>query len=347
MRRPIALGARLAWLLGLLLTACAASTAQPAANSQLPTALITLATAPPAAPTPQPTAPPATPTPAPTAPPATPTPPQRWRFVVLGDTRTEGLKPPEVTYQIVERAAQAQPAIVLALGDLIYAMDTREQVRQQWQSWREAVAPLGANPERGAPWLLPTPGNHDVQGHSWATDLFAEAFSELPSNGPPGLDRRAYALDYGGVRFISLDSERFEAMHLLDDAQLGWLEAELRDNPNRFTIVFSHDPAFPVGPHAGSSLDAYPQARDRFWKLLRDYHATAYFAGHEHLYNRRAIDGVQQIIAGTSGSFVYSGFGGEFYHYLVGEVGADAIDIVVYDQGGQERDRFTLPAATR
>jgi hypothetical protein len=266
-----------------------------------------------------------------------------WRFVVLGDTRTEGLKPPNVTYQIIERAAQAQPAIVLAMGDLINALDTREQVRQQWQFWRAAVAPLGASPEHGAPWLLPTPGNHDVQGHSWATELFAEAFPELPANGPPGLDRRTYAVDYRGVRFISLDSERFDAMHLLDDAQLGWLEERLRDNPNRFTIVFSHDPAFPLGPHVGSSLDAYPQARDRFWQLLRDYKASAYFAGHEHLYNHQVLDGVHQIVAGTSGSFVYGGFGGEFYHYVVGEVGPDALTLVVYDQDGQERDRFVLP----
>ena len=35
--------------------------------------------------------------------------------------------------------------------------------------------------------------------------------------------------------------------------------------------------------------------------------------------------------------------GGEFYHYVVGEVGADGIAFMVYDQNGEERDRFTLP----
>ncbi len=275
------------------------------------------------------------------APSATPA-PQPWRFVVLGDTRTSGLKPPDVTYQIVERAAQAQPAIVLAVGDLINALDSQDQVREQWRNWREAVAPLVASEQRPDPWLLVTPGNHDVQGNRWATDLLVEAFPELPANGPAGFERRAYAVDYRGVRFISIDSESYGGAHRLGDQQLGWLEAQLRDNPNRYTIVFSHDPAYPVGPHVGSSLDAYPQDRDRLWQLLRDYRVSAYIAGHEHLYNHQRIDGVDQIVAGTSGSAIYGGYGGEFYHYLVGEVGADGITITVYDRQGEERDRFTL-----
>ena len=256
--------------------------------------------------------------------------------MVLGDTRTEGLKPPELTYTIVERASKAQPQVVLCVGDMIDALDNQDEVRQQWRFWREAVAPLGAR------YLLVTPGNHDVQGNAWATDLLIEAFPELPANGPAGFERRAYTFDYNGVRFISLDSEQFADNNRLGEAQLGWLETQLRDNPNRFTLVFSHAPAYPVGPHIGSSLDVYPQERDRLWQLLRDYKVTAYIAGHEHLYNHQQIDGVQQLIIGTSGSAIYGGFGGEFYHYLVAEVGTEALSMVVYDLDGQERDRFVL-----
>lgn len=334
LRRLFALPALLA------LAACGAPAAV-APTAQLPTAVVRLQATPP------PTSAPA-PSPSPTvarvsAPSPSPTPEPPWRFVVLGDTRTAGLNPPEVTYQIVEQAAQAQPAIVLTVGDMIDTLDTQAEVRQQWQNWREAVAPLGSNPARGEPWLLVTPGNHDVQSHDWTTGLLTEAFPELPSNGPPGFERRSYVVDYRDVRFVSLDSESRDAMHLLDDAQLDWLEAQLRENTRRYTIVFSHDPAYPVGPHIGSSLDAYPQARDRLWQLLAEHRVTAYIAGHEHFYNRQAIGGVQQIIAGTSGSFIYSGYGGEFYHYLVGQVGPGGIEFTVFDQQGAERDRFTLP----
>ncbi|HEX5688360.1 MAG TPA: metallophosphoesterase [Roseiflexaceae bacterium] len=266
----------------------------------------------------------------------TPPTPQPWRFVVLGDTRTEGLKPPDITYALVERARQAQPEVVLCVGDMINALDTQDEVREQWRFWREAVAPLGAEH------VLVTPGNHDVQGNAWATDLLVAAFPELPTNGPPGFEQRAYAFDYQGVRFISLDSEQFANDNRLGEQQLHWLETQLRDNPNRYTIVFSHAPAFPVGPHVGSALDVYPQERDRLWQLLRDYKVTAYVAGHEHLYNHQEIDGVQQIIVGTSGSWPYGGFGGDFFHYAVAEVSPEALSFVVYDQEGQERDRVVL-----
>jgi 3',5'-cyclic-AMP phosphodiesterase len=262
--------------------------------------------------------------------------------VVLGDTRTAGLRPPEVTYQIVEHAATAEPEIVLCVGDMINALDTRGQVREQWRSWREAVAPL--NPQRvDAPWLLVTPGNHDVQGNAWATELLAEVFPELPNNGPTGYERRTYSVDYRGVRFVSLDSETFGDLHHLGETQLDWLEGQLRDNPNQHTIVFSHDPAYPLGPHVGSSLDAYPADRDRLWQLLHNYGVTAYIAGHEHLYNHQEIAGVHQIVAGTSGSTIYTGYGGEFYHYVVGEVGPEGITITAYNRQGEERDRFVLP----
>jgi hypothetical protein len=270
-----------------------------------------------------------------------PTPQPSWRFVVIGDTRTAGLDPPPVTAQIVEHASQEHPHIVLTVGDMINALDDQDSVREQWRRWRSVMAPLGAQ-TTASPWLLVTPGNHDVQSHAWATDLLVEAFPELPANGPPGFDRRTYRVDYNNVRFISIDSERFNALHQLGDEQLTWLETQLRDNPNRYTIVWSHDPAFPAGPHVGSSLDAYPHDRDRLWVLLKQYHVTAYIAGHEHLYNRSEHDGVTQLIIGASGSYVYQGFGGEFYHYLVGEVTPEGIQVTIHDEQGVIQDQFTL-----
>jgi Icc protein len=311
--------------------ATATSVPRPAPTAALPT--------PAATPAPAPTipAPAAAPAAAPTAVdlPAVASGP--WRFVILGDTRTSGLMPPPTMNRIVARARDARPAVVIGLGDLVKSLNDPASVRQQWRNWKDAVAPLGAKH------ILPTPGNHDVESGAWTQPLLAEAFPELPANGPPGQERLAYAFDYGGVRFISLNSETYGAAHRLGEAQLTWLAAQLRDNPNRATVVFTHDPAYPVGSHVGSSLDAYPQERDRLWALLRDNGATVFLAGHEHLYNRRTINGVVQVIAGTSGSYPYSGWGGDFYHYIVGEVSLRAVTMVVYDIEGVERDRFDLP----
>lgn len=272
---------------------------------------------------------------------ATPTPIPPWRFVVLGDTRTSGFDPPQVTYDIVELASTAQPHITLALGDLILSKDNRADVDTQWQNWLAAVAPLGAN-ATATNWLLVTPGNHDVESGGWAIERMAMAFSNLPSNGPSGLTHLAYTRDYRNVRFISIVSERYNDYHRIDD-QLSWLEEQLKNNPQPYTIVFSHAPAYPVGPHIGSSLDAYPDGRDRLWALLKKYKVTAYIAGHEHLYSRSSHDGLTQLIIGTSGSEIYTGAGGAFYHYAVAEVSSQHISIIIYDNKGRERDRFVLP----
>jgi hypothetical protein len=270
--------------------------------------------------------------------------PQPWRFVVFGDTRTAGMDPPDVLFELVAAATTAQPELTLAVGDLIKAEPDPTLVAEQWRRWQAAMAPLGLS-ARVMPWLLVTPGNHDVEGGSWADAAMAAAFPDLPSNGPAGLERRTYRYDYRGVRFISITSERYGDPHRISD-QLQWLEQQLQQNPNRYTIVFSHDSAFPVGPHVGSSLDAYPVDRDRFWALLKQYQVTAYIAGHEHLYNRQIIAGVPQLIIGVSGSFPYIGYGGDFYHYLMVEVGPDQLTGVVYDRFGIEQDRFNLPART-
>ena len=118
---------------------------------------------------------------------ATATPPPVWRFVVLGDTRTSGFDPPQVTKDIVAKASSANPEITLAVGDLILSKSTPTDVDTQWQNWRAAVQPLG----KGASipdWLLVTPGNHDVESAAWAIDRMAAAFPELPTNGPSGLE---------------------------------------------------------------------------------------------------------------------------------------------------------------
>lgn len=280
-----------------------------------------------------------TPLPSPTDTPSPiPTPAfQPWRFVVLGDTRTSGLKPPQVAYDLIDQARLGRPEVALAVGDLINALTTMPEVREQWRYWREAATALDAGH------VLVTPGNHDVSRRKWSASMMVAAFPELPRNGPTGYPL-TYALDYRGVRFISLQSESYDEPHRIGAAQLAWLEMQLRDNPSRYTIVFSHDPAYPVGPHVGSSLDVYPAERDQFWRLLREYRATAYIAGHEHLYNHKQIDGVDQIIVGTSGSGIYRGYGGDFFHYLAADVEPDAIAVAVYDRDGKERDRFSLPA---
>lgn len=310
------------------------TTAAPTATPVPPTATPVPPTSTPA-PTPTP-APTATATPSPTP---MPTPTPRFepiKFGVLGDIRTAGLKPPQVAYQIIERMKLEKPDAVLLVGDIINAESVAPTVRQQWNNIVEALnsfAPAA---------MLPTVGNHDTNGLKPVLPLFTEAFPKLPANGPENYKGITYSYDVGSVHFVSITSEHPERFHFLGQAQLDWLERDLTANKKPYTFVFSHDPAYPVGPHVGSALDAYPKDRDRLWSIMKANRVTAYICGHEHLYNRSVKNGVTQLVIGTSGSAIYGGYGGEFYHYAVFTVTRQGIEVAVTDSLGRQRDAFTL-----
>jgi Icc protein len=284
-------------------------------------------------PTPTPTITPVPPTatPAPTPTPAF----KPLNFGVVGDIRTAGPKPPQVAYQILERLKADKPQAVILVGDIINAGTTAPVVREQWNNVNKAIAALAPGT------ILPTVGNHETNGIAGVLPYFNEAFPALPDNGPGKYKGITYSYDAGSVHFVSLTSEYPTRFHYVGD-QLDWLEADLKANKQPYTFVFSHDPAYPVGPHTGSSLDAYPKDRDRLWKIMQTYKVTAYICGHEHLYNRSQQGGLTQLVIGTSGSAIYGGYGGEFYHYGVFNVAQNGVAVKIFDSLGKVRDSFTL-----
>ncbi len=275
-----------------------------------------------------------TPTLAPLPPTATPA-FKPLTFGVVGDIRTAGPKPPLVAYQILDRLKTDNPKAVILVGDIINAGTTAPVVRDQWNNINLAIAELAPGV------ILPTVGNHETNGIASVLPYFTEAFPALPANGPAKYKGMTYSYDSGSVHFVSLTSEHPSQFHYISD-QLDWLEQDLKANKQPFTFVFSHDPAFPVGPHAGSSLDAYPKDRDKMWQLLQTYKVTAFICGHEHLYNRSQQGGLTQLVIGTSGSAIYGGYGGEFYHYGVFNVAQDGVAVKIYDSLGKVRDDFKL-----
>jgi Icc protein len=256
-------------------------------------------------------------------------------FGVVGDIRTAGPKPPQVAYQILDRLKTDNPKAVILVGDIINAGTTAPVVRDQWNNVNLAIAELAPGV------ILPTVGNHETNGIASVLPYFTEAFPALPANGPAKYQGMTYSYDSGSVHFVSLTSEHPTRFHYIGD-QLDWLEQDLKANKQPYTFVFSHDPAFPVGPHAGSSLDAYPKDRDKMWQLFQTYKVTAFICGHEHLYNRSQQGGLTQLVIGTSGSAIYGGYGGEFYHYGVFNVAQDGVAVKIYDSLGKVRDDFKL-----
>ena len=256
------------------------------------------------------------------------------RLAVIGDVRTSGLGPPPVFTQVAAQLEEHNPQVLLSVGDLINA-NKGANTGEQWAALKTEVERIGAQQ------FYPCLGNHDTNGSKRSLDEFRAAFS-LPANAPGSLRGLAYSVDVGQVHLVCVSTEYPGAEHSVSDEQLNWLASDLAQSSAPYVFVFGHDPAFPVGPHVGDSLDFDPARRDRFWQILRDARVTAYIAGHEHLYHRQEYDGLTQVVLGSSGSDLEHGFGGEFVGYATIDVSDESMQVRVDDAQGAQRDAFFL-----
>lgn len=166
---------------------------------------------------------------------------------------------------------------------------------------------------------------------------------ELPDNGPEGYKELVYSFDYENSHFVILDSNvAGDEYGRITGGQLSWLFKDLKNTKKEHIFVFFHEPAYPVGPHIGSSLDVDLAKGDIFWEVLSRNRVLAVFNGHECLYRRSIHKGVYQIINGTSGAPIYKGRGGEFYNYAVVDIDDERIQVTIKDEFGKERDKFLL-----
>jgi 3',5'-cyclic AMP phosphodiesterase CpdA len=119
------------------------------------------------------------------------------------------------------------------------------------------------------------PGDPRVSTH-WRPQFNFPVYNELPET----LAETVYYIDYQGVRFISLDSNRDR------DAQIPWLREVLENNPNRWTIVTFHHPIFSPARDRDN-----PELRELWKPLLDEFRVDLVLNGHDHTYARTgAID---------------------------------------------------------
>ncbi len=245
------------------------------------------------------------------------------RFAVLGDTRGSGDNSVNETIfsKIVEQVSSFDPPVefVIVVGDLVLGSDRAGPMDQQFARWKQIAKPWYDSDKMIGAKVYVVPGNHDqgiLKQHYWQ-----EAFDYLPDNGPEGEKFFTYSFEFGPVHFsvVNTSAPSLLGSHTVN---LDWLKDDLANTDKPIKLVFGHEPAYPAGPHRGSSLDAIPPKRDKFWKLLVDNGVKAYFCGHEHIYDHWIKDGVHQIISGGAGAP-----GPLSFHYLI--VDADDNDVTV------------------
>lgn len=206
-----------------------------------------------------------------------------FEFIFLGDAQNDI---EEHWTRVVERAYQHSTDIDLMVhpGDLVDFGDRDHE----WGEWTQAVARNGAQVP-----TLAAPGNHEYfreDGSRELSDYWRAQFAN-PDNGPTGhedYDNTVYSVDHQGVRFISLNSAYREAepgdpaaQQQFLDGQADWLEDQLSDNPNDWTVVFFHHPTYSTGEGRDNSL-----SRNTWRPLLEENDVDLVLSGHDHTYGR-------------------------------------------------------------
>ena len=239
--------------------------------------------------------------------PVTSAPPERTAavsFAVAGDMRSfAGLDYHSSSYFLgaLEAIRAAAPvAFLLIPGDL----DPPHHVIE------DVTSTLGA----GFPVYVAV-GNHDTAKKAYMAYIrgLNAGGSRLPHivrKGPPGSEETMYAFEWSDAHVVVLNqyydgTSDTGADGDVTDASFAWLSDDLASNTRPFTFVVGHDPAYVLPDmatgrvrHEGGGLEANPAHRDRFWKLLRERHVTAYICGHSHNASAKKLDGVWQLDTG-------------------------------------------------
>jgi hypothetical protein len=259
-----------------------------------------------------------------------------FTFVSMADSRgvNNGVND-DVLSSIVGLVVQEDADFVLFPGDLVNGSTNGVTLASQLNHWRDIMVPVYSSDMYGAK-VYAGPGNHEIR-NSGSEGVWQSIFNDLPSNGPAGETYMTYSFDYLNSHFVMLNTDRAGSQHTVN---YDWLANDLAGTTADHIFVFGHEPAYPVGPHLGSSLDAYPDQRDAFWQLLIDHDVDIYFAGHEHLYDHIEVEGVHQVISGTCGAPIHSGYGGDFYHYVLITVDGLDVSVKVFDDNWEMRDSF-------
>jgi len=218
--------------------------------------------------------------------------PADFDAVLFGDNRGAAAR----FASVVAAARAARPALVLATGDLVGEGSSNAD----WQSFFDVAGAL----LRDVPFYS-TLGNHDV--YKYGLPRF-EAYFAAPPPAVPYAVRRAftsdagcvYSFDWGRAHFVMLDSNPRAGTA---DLQADWLVRDLAAARARGAapiLAFMHHPMFTLADHEPAL-----ELRAKWFPILRDGGVAAIVAGHNHVYERFVVDGLQVITSGGAGAPTY------------------------------------------
>jgi tartrate-resistant acid phosphatase type 5 len=172
----------------------------------------------------------------------------------------------------------------ITLGDNFYPAGMASPTDARWKNlWDELYDPLKIK-------VYASLGNHDwILSDSPAAEILYSANSQswrLPSP--------YYTFTAGPVQFFALDTNE------ISEAQLMWLDAELKDSTAKWKIVYGHHPIYSDGDHGDSLV-----LGQRLLPVLKN-RVDIYLVGHDHILNHiKSEAGVEFFVSGGGGAGLY------------------------------------------
>ncbi len=207
-----------------------------------------------------------------------------FSFAVLGDSRSQ----PEQWGKVAAAVLRHRPLFVMFDGDLV----SNGTYNYQWH--QQLFKPAGE-------FFATLPQYVAIGNHERDDQLFYHIFQ-----GPKNQKRSRWSQRIGNTLIIIINgASDWQA----GSDNIAWLENRLRNSDAAFIFLCSHYPAWSSGTH--TRLNSQGRAREKsvynarkyIMPLLKKYHATAMFAGHDHFYERsEPTDGVTMILTGGAGA---------------------------------------------
>jgi predicted phosphodiesterase len=260
-----------------------------------------------------------------------------FKFVAMSDSRgfDNGVNTP-VLSALLNHMLKTNPDIkfVIFAGDMVNGhKHDPARTKRELLHWKEVMAPIYNSPNIVWPGVWPVVGNHEIR-HRDDENNFRDVFQNVYMNGPKDQKGLSYSFDFGNSHFTIINTDAWyygDITDTTDDRRdwhyikyMDWLENDIKSAYERgveHIFTFSHEMPFPIGghlrdglPNLGKNFNGvldstrqwYLDRRDRFWNMMKKYKADAHICGHEHIYGRQKVEGVFQILNGSSGAPLYN-----------------------------------------
>lgn len=225
-------------------------------------------------------------------------------ILAVGDIASCASNGDELTATLVDSVLKADSAAnvqdaVLTLGDNAYPDGSaRDFLTCFAPSW-------GDSNKRIMKEIRPTPGNHEhLSGMAAPYYAYFGDRAGSPNKG-------YYSYDLGEWHIIALNSEMIVNVGFtaeVRNAQLEWLDQDLKSNTKTCTLAYWHHPRWSSGWHGND-----PRI-DVFWQRLYNAGVDVILNGHDHEYERYlpqspagvldSVKGMTQFVVGTGGGLL-------------------------------------------